>query len=216
MSPRAGGPSLKRPPVDRTRLAGFPEEALSEKTLVWRVTKRAHGPWWFNSDLTQRFDLPQPHGTCYLAFDAVTAFLEALGPDRDIAAAGTIVVSDRFVAERRLRRLTLPHPFVAAHLASRRAAPYGVTLEISTIIPYDMSQEWASALREAGFDALIYRARHDPGAATALALLGRTGERTSWNKGTAHQIAGELLDELGQELDLRVEPVPRLDQLETI
>lgn len=61
---------------------------------------QGHGPWWFGSSLAGRFDLPEPHGTCYLAADPLAALLEVLGPDRRGGA-----VSEGFFAERRLHRL---------------------------------------------------------------------------------------------------------------
>ena len=55
--------------------------------------------WWFSSDGSGRFDLPVPHGTCYLAEEPLAALLEV--------TRGLTILSEDFLADRRLLTATL-------------------------------------------------------------------------------------------------------------
>lgn len=65
-----------------------------------RIHRYRRSPWWFASDGAGRFDLPVPHGTCYLAVDPVAALLEV--------ARGLTILSQDFLARRRLASAALP------------------------------------------------------------------------------------------------------------
>jgi hypothetical protein len=158
--------------------------------------------------LEGRFDLPAPEGTCYLATDELAALLETLGADHMAGA-----VSAAFLAERRLRRLTLPLSTEAADLTSRKAAGFGITAEIDTLVPYELPQTWAARLRAAGNGGLLYWLRHDPSRSLGLALFGPHGERTSWRKGRELPIGADLRERLARECGIEVLEVPRADQL---
>lgn len=165
-------PSLASPPED---LAAFPVWHVHEGAALWRVTKREHGPWWFSSDGSGRFDLPSPRGTCYLADDPVVAVLEALGPVQRPGGA--------WFAERHLWELRLVAQCRAADATARPARGFGVTAELWTIVPFAVPQAWAAALAASGFEGLRTRARHDPAGGRTLALFGAAGERRRWRRG---------------------------------
>jgi hypothetical protein len=122
-----------------------------------------------------RFDLPEPHGTCYLAVDPMAALLELLGPER------TGVISAKFLEERRIRELQLPRESAVADVTSRKASAFGITAEIGTLLPYDRPQAWALRLHQANFHGIFYWLRHDP----STTLQGRRGWPCSGLMGNA-------------------------------
>ena len=159
-----------------------------------------------------RFDLPSPEGTCYLAPDPVGALLEVIGPEIDEGA-----VSEDFVAARRLRKLALPHAHRAFNLGARRAAGFGVTAEIHTIVPYALPQAWAVALRTADAEALLYRLRHDPSfKGDGVALFGKDGERKHWKRGREIVIDRVLREKLRRKCNIRILPIPKQSELRVI
>jgi RES domain-containing protein len=153
--------------------------------------------------MSGRFDLPVPLGTCYLAGDPVGALLEVLGVDRRDG-----VVAAEFFAERQLRKLRVHRDYTLADLTSRRAAGFGITSEIGTIVPYEMPQAWAARLRSAGFEGVVHWLRHDPSRAVGWALFGRAGERRHWRRGSAIPISGDLVKRLWTDCRIAVLPVP--------
>ena len=155
-----------------------------------------------------RFDLPEPEGTCYLATDELSALLEVLGPDLERGA-----VSSSFLKSRVLRQLRLPGEQRFSDLTSREAVRYGITLEVSTVVPYGCPQAWAARLRAAGSSGVLYWARHDPSRREVLALFGPHGERKRWRKGREKAISARLVGRLRQECGIEVIDVPRSDQL---
>ncbi len=63
-----------------------------------------------------------------------------------------------------------------ADLLSRRAIGFGVTNELSTMVPYDTPRRWSAALRGSGFDGISYRTRFDTGPTSrGRALFGPAG-----------------------------------------
>ncbi len=206
MSRPAPTPSLRRPPEDCTGLSRFPRKTISETTALWRVTRKGREPWFFASGMEGRFDLPDPEGTCYLGFDPLAALLEVL--------AGSAIVSTTFLEDRRIRKLALPEARTAADMTSARAASYGITLEISTIVPYDIPQQWALCLSRAGRGGIVYFARHDPSAARSLALFGDSGARKRWRRGREERIAPELVEQLETDYGIRVAPIPDSSELD--
>lgn len=206
MSPRSPRRSLKRPPKDCARLGGFPKRRVSESETLWRVTRAGNGPWFFGSSLEGRFDLPTPDGTCYLGFDPFGALLEVL--------AGAATVTTEFLEDRRIRELNLPRPHEAADVTAPGAVEFGITLEINTIVPYEIPQAWALCLRRVGNEGILYFARHSPAPVQSLALFGRSGERKAWRRGRGRRIAGELVRGLEENYGVRVVPVPTYSELE--
>lgn len=124
------------PPRD---LAGFP--ACDPPAVIVRVCRSELGTWYFSSDGAGRFDLRPSEGTRYLASDSHAAIREAsrLGP-----------VSNEWVEARDLRVL-VPPPGRLANTADAAAGRFGITLELVTLTPYTVPQQWAAAFRAAGF-----------------------------------------------------------------
>lgn len=199
---------LAWPPAGPRALVDFPQRDLDAGAVLWRVGRKGRGPWWFGSTMAGRFDLAAPRGTCYLAADPLAALLEVIGPER---AGGA--VSAAFLAARRIRELRSPRAQSLADLTSRRAARFGVTLEIHSVVPYDRPQAWAACLDQAGAGGLVHWIRHDPSSTGGVALFGPAGERRSWPRGRERTIGRSLVRRLAQECGIAVLPVPRAAQL---
>ncbi|MGO8767649.1 MAG: RES family NAD+ phosphorylase [Mycobacterium sp.] len=143
---------------------------------------RAHtvnkSPWWFSSDLSGRFDLIQPNGTCYLATDMATALRERFG--HDLVRQG--VVTFEAAARTQVSELRVPVPRWLAHTCARNAVEFGMTREIGTCPAYDIPQAWASAFFGTGKHAGIrYQTRFTTGSApNAVALFDEARQR-SWS-----------------------------------
>ncbi|WP_235681081.1 RES family NAD+ phosphorylase [Tomitella gaofuii] len=167
--------SRDQPAIESPRgrnLAGFPCARINTDVTVWRGHNRHRGPWWFSS-AGGRFDLPAPHGTCYLAYDEQTAVRETIG---DKLAAHQVITAE-FAAGRVVSALRLPHPFSTADTCHTDAAGYGLTRELCTITPYDIPRKWAAAFREAGYGGIQYQTRFTTGAGpNAAATFGTAGE----------------------------------------
>jgi len=173
------------------------------------VVRPGNGPWWFSCSGQGRFDLSPPLGTCYLTRDPLAALLEIIGPTLEGG-----LVSDRFIAERRLRELRPPRLRQLADLTSKKSSGHGVTAEIFTITPYTLPQAWAARLHEAGFDGLGYSVRHDPSStADGVALFGAAGERKRWRRGRARPIDVGLIDRLERECNIHVAAIPEAREL---
>nr|WP_240954858.1 RES domain-containing protein [Rhodococcus sp. 105337] len=120
-----------------------------------RGHRAGNGPWWFSSDGGGRFDLTPPRGTCYLAYDELTAIRETVGQ----ALAATGIISDEFAAERQLSTLTVPHNHRLADTCADTAADFGSTTELVTMTPYAVPQEWAAKFAATTFAGLQYQTR---------------------------------------------------------
>lgn len=155
-------PSLKQPPKQPEALCDFPVLTIAPDQAFYRVVLRGRLPWWFGSTMDSRFDLALPNGTCYASEEALAALLEVIGPGP---------VTHEFVASRRLRRLFLPQERRLADSCARRASQHGVTAEIGTILPYDLTQAWAQRLHQAGFGGIAYWLRPRPSSISGLCLL---------------------------------------------
>lgn len=151
-----------------TELDGFPTGIASGDWF--RAHRVGRGPWWFAHDGGGRFDLLEPHGTCYLASHSAAAVHERLG--ETLVRAGRIsgVEADRMAVSRLSIETTV------ADTTVQRAARFGVTREISTITPYDAPQRWAAASHEAGHHGLRYWPRLALSASyRAVGLFGPAG-----------------------------------------
>ena len=210
MISRGEAVSLAGPPDDVRRLSEFPKTSLKVQDILWRVTRKGHGPWWFGSSMAGRFDLAKPEGTCYLAADAVAALLEVVGPYRV-----TGFISRTFLEQRLLYRLQMPEGKQLADLTSRRGTEFGLTLEIHSVVPYDHPQAWAAALRRAGFDGLRSMVRHDPAGGRGFALFAQHGER-NWPYSAGGRIDEDLVEDLRAQCGIEVLEVPRLSQLRLV
>lgn len=136
------------------------------------VDQRHEQPWWFSTRTGNtdpgRFDLESPLGTCYLAASPVAAILEVCAdPDADDPPPPTT----RMIAALRVWSGRLDD---GSRLADTTVASTPrLTVELSTVVPYDLPHEWADALNANGASGLIYTARF--GSDDALALYGPKG-----------------------------------------
>jgi hypothetical protein len=190
------------PPAD---LGGFPPHPVVAATVLYRAHGAGLGPWWFGNDGGGRFDLADPHGTCYTALDADSAVRERLGP----VLAGRSTVPESALADTIVSRLHVPEPVDAADLQARGAAAFGVTRELQTMVPYVVPQAWARALHRAGWGAVAYGPRFTPGPGTAVALFGDHGA-SAWPGDPAPMSATQASPDLEQV------PTPRRADLTVV
>lgn len=191
---------LAEPPEFAT-VTGLPRRRLVGTTL-FRVHRRDRvSPWWFATASDDagggRFDLPAPHGTCYLATSPIAALLEAFqGYGRGL------------LPESELRRRTLAEVDAsdaapdAADLASRRSRGAGVTAALWAGGDRALTQRWAAALRRAGWLAVHHGVQHDPeGRLRGVALFDHAGEHPPYDdEGWAHREASLHDDALVEAL----------------
>ncbi len=150
----------------------FPGCELTTAQPLIRGHRTGNGPWWFASSGGGRFDLTPPRGTCYFAFDELTAIRETVG----VALATTGVISENFAAARQLSTLTVPHDHRVADTCAEEVADFGLTREFVSMTPYGVPQEWAAAF-DATFAGLRYQTRFTTGPnPNAVGLFGQTGE----------------------------------------
>ncbi|WP_454790043.1 RES family NAD+ phosphorylase [Mycolicibacterium lutetiense] len=165
-------PALGSPPD----VAGFPRSRLRTDHQLYRAHTVDKSPWWFSSDLTGRFDLLPPNGTCYLATDVTTALRERFG--HDLVRQG--VVTFEAAARTALSRVRVPAARWLANTCSTRAASFvGMTREIGTCPAYELPQAWAAAFFATGrHTGIRYQTRFSTGAgANAVALFEDAGQR---------------------------------------
>ncbi len=198
-------------PQDVDVLRAFPRRTVARNRNLYRVCRIEHGPWWFDSSMAGRFDLPHPDGTCYLAFDDIGALREAVGP----GVTGGLV-SEEWARARVVRRLKPPSTLRVADLTGAEAARFGVTLEINTVIPYTLPQARATRLHQAGHGGVRYRLRHLPDGRPGLALFGPSGERKRWPPGKATSITGRLAKRFETDTGIRIAPRPAEQQVRII
>jgi len=161
--------ALGAPPAD---LTGFPHWLLRRTRSVWRAHRKDRSPWWFASDLTGRFDLAPPHGTCYLASGYVAAARERWGERLSQRGYVMRAMADETVVS----TLSVPRSHRLADVTNSDAARYGVTREINTAVPYTVPQQWAAAFADAGLAGVRYEARFSTGPQDqSFALFGPAG-----------------------------------------
>lgn len=154
----------------------FPGATLTTAKPLHRGHSTGNGPWWFASSGGGRFDLNPPRGTCYLAYDELTAIRETVGA----ALTTTGVISHAFSAGRQLSTLTVPHDHRLADTCADEAADFGLTRELASMTPYAIPQEWAAAF-DATFAGLQYQTRFTTGPKpNAVGLFGQAGDAVAW------------------------------------
>lgn len=193
-----GQPHLGRPPHD---LRGFPWRALTPARRLWRIHRAGNGPWWFCSDLEHRFDLAEPLGTCHLADDRLGSLLEVFTDVRGVA--------EDEIHARRLSELHLPGRVRLADTTSPRARGFGCTGEIHTTVDYELTQAWAGAFAEAGFDGVRSFVRHDPSfELVGVALFGEAGEASGLPEPITDEIPPTVLADAARRYGVLVLPTP--------
>lgn len=186
---------LAEPPAD---LDDFPERTLAAGTDLWTVHPEGRWPWVCSSAGDGRFDLPAPHGACYFSTEPLGALIECCFRE-------TPEVDEEALRERRLSRLRTDAPLRLADLTASRSFGFGVTAEVHSIPDYALTQRWARALHDAGFDGLYYLLRHDPSLSLAgVARFGQEGERREWPTPRTQEFGEDLLREAVRRLGVRV------------
>ena len=149
------------------RATGFPRWRLRPTAALRRAHGAGRSPWWFSSDLSGRFDLVCPEGTCYLAMDAMTALRERFG--HDLVDQG--VITFETAARTLVSTLQLPTGRWLANTCHDDAAGYGVTRELGTCADYDIPQAWAAVFHGAGLAGIRYQTRFTTGPRPNAAAL---------------------------------------------
>ena len=148
--------ALGDPPEE---LSGFPRWRLRPDFALRRAHGAGAAPWWFSSNLSGRFDLVAPFGTCYLATDVTSALRERFG--HDLVEQG--VVTFKAAAQTQVSTLHSPAGRWLADGCHDDAAAFGVTRELGTCAGYDLPQGWAGAFHRARFAGLRYQTRFSTG-----------------------------------------------------
>lgn len=163
----------QRPPT--VPLDGFPTCLLTSSDTVHRAHSTDRGPWWFSSSGEGRFDIPAPHGTCYLADSPVSALRERLGTVLGESPA----VPSSLLEEAVVSALSVPGEVLLADLESAAASRFGVTRELGTMVPYAVPQAWARGFHEAAHGGVRYAPRFSTGDTSSYAVFGPAGA-TAW------------------------------------
>jgi hypothetical protein len=164
--------ALGRPPLD---LSGFPRSRLLSSKPLYRAHTAGRSPWWFSFDLSGRFDLIPPNGTCYLATDVATALRERFGH----ALVRKGVVTFDAAAKTQVSKVQISSVRWLANSCSRDAAKFAMTREIGTCPSYASPQAWAAAFFAGGkHSGIRYQTRFSTGAApNAVALFDVAGQQ---------------------------------------
>jgi hypothetical protein len=151
-----------------------------------------HGPWYFSSRRSGRFDLPDPNGTCYLAETATGAFVEVF--QRWIAQRIPIPRSE--IAARHGSELFVPRPVTLADCTHPRALEFGATGELHGTPDRELTQAWASAFHAAGFGGVRYLVSTAPAMdLVGIALFHVSGE-AAWPVSSSGPISDAFLGEI--------------------
>jgi RES domain len=153
-------------PEPSDELPELPSTKLGAKSL-WRIHAADVAPWFFDVGPDGRFNLAES-GTCYLAEEPIGAFVEKFG--RLLRPGGAI--PEPLADAQRLSRLRPPKANVVDLTDPTVLGLIGLTAEIHSTSDYNLTQGWALALQEAGYDGIRYKARHDPrGQLVSIALF---------------------------------------------
>ncbi len=129
-----------------------------------------HGPWWFSSDGSGRFDLAPPGGSCYLAETPLGALIEHFD--------GISVIPRDDLEQRRVSTLRPTRPLRLADCTSPSARRFGADLALSAGSNYTRTQRFAAWFQDGGLQGVRYFLRNDPTATLiGIALFGTAGEQ---------------------------------------
>ena len=197
--------------VDITRV---PRARLPKATTLERIYRgldasgRPRSPWFYSSSdagAAGRFDLAEPHGTCYLAGDLDAAFLETF--------RGARVIAEKDVARRRVLTATASRPSAPwADLTHELATEAGVSLDVFSGSGYSDTQALAAECHASGDRGVISLIRHQSdGTARGYSMFGQAGPAEEAPGGWVAQTAAlrECLQRLAPHLRSRVRAVPR-------
>jgi hypothetical protein len=187
---------LPAPPDD---LPELPAAKLGTKPL-WRIHAADVAPWFFDVGPDGRFNLSES-GTCYLAEEPIGAFIEKFG--RLLRPGG--VIPEPLVDAQRLTKLRPPKAEVVDLTDPTVLGLVGLTAEIHSTPDYNLTQGWALALQEAGYDGIRYKARHDPrGELASIALFG--SGKPPRSSGTATAVPVDLIHQASVTFAITVLP----------
>lgn len=167
---------------------------------MWRIHSAGVAPWFFDIGPDGRFNLAES-GTCYLAEEPIGAFVEKFG--RLLRPGGAI--PERLVEAQRLSRLRPPTANIVDLTDPTVLGLIGLTAKIHSTSDYNLTQGWALALQEAGYDGIRYKARHDPrGRLLSIALFGAGKPPRSATKTTT--VPADLIHEASATFAITVLP----------
>lgn len=205
---------LREPPADYGELAArFPVLAKDRiPRPVVRIHRLDRDPEWFSFDGTRRWDPPSTHGpsfgTCYLAANPATAFVEVFG---DVDRITLSMVEARCLAKVELR-----DDLKLADMTARQIlGDWGLDQRICVGEDYAICQRWAEALQLAGFSGIFYTPRHDlnPGVDDrSVGLFGDSGHQPTQLSVLEDGIGidADLLREVQRDFGIRVLPTAPL------
>ena len=202
--------SLTAPPADVSSFPtlgarGLPGMLFRIFFLRDRTTGALNSAWRFGSvpPGEARFDLRTPDGTCYWSDRRYGSWVEVW--------RGTRVVDRADVTRRALFSAT-PPALRLANTVAPAAHRFGVTGELSFLVPYDLPQAWAQALHSAGFAGLVAACRHDPALrARSFAVFGPSGvvaRRAGWITRRSSLLSDPVLAAELAELGVQVAAAP--------
>ncbi|KAB0638833.1 RES family NAD+ phosphorylase [Burkholderia stagnalis] len=152
---------------------------IDPATLV-RVSRYNTGEPYFGKSGGNRFDDPRKrgrYGTCYFGFDLHCAFAETVLHDEvaDLRLGGFPLVTTEF------ERYVLSFAGSPLRVASLHGVPLknlGGDGALSTIVPYDIPQQWSLAVHrhKEQVDGFLYMSRH-MNTAQALVLFDRAASK---------------------------------------
>jgi len=117
---------------------------------------------------------------------------------------GFLAVPATLMRAQRISSLHVPRIFRLADCTSSLAHAWGITAEIHSSRDRLLSQSWASAFHQAGFDGVRYLARNDPSQRlVCLALFGATGE-ASWPVAGTSRISRRLVETASIQFGIHV------------
>jgi hypothetical protein len=186
-------------PAPPDELPELPSTKLGAEPL-WRIHAADAAPWFFDVGPDSRVNLAES-GTCYLAEEPIGAFVEKF--ERLLRPGGAI--PEPLVDAQRLSRLHPPKVKVVDLTDPAILGLIGLTAEIHSTTDYNLTQDWALALQEAGYAGIRYRTRHDPrGQLISIALFGPS--KPPKGKVTTTAIPADLIHEASSTFAITVLP----------
>ena len=155
----------------------FPTRTLPAGSSLHRIHRAGRAADHYDTTDRHRFGAPPDrprYGVCYVALEPIAAYVEVFGR---IGTLGTTEIDSRRISEatgaRDLRLADLSHRSVLGR--------FGVTAAHSTGTDYAPSQQLSGRLHDAGYDGIVYRARHDPKMQLeAVAVFARQPSPLNW------------------------------------
>jgi hypothetical protein len=188
--------------IDITKL---PRLTLGAGTVLYRIHRRIHGPWFFDDSGAGRFDPVHVsgRGTCYWAEEPLGAWVEVFRT--------RMLLPEPELDARWLTVATLASDMNVLDLCDRRGIAAGATAALTAGSDYSDAQLLASAAQGAASGAR-WRVRHDLGQELiGLAIFGPAGalaqaDMAAFATTHAQPIPPLLVAEAEREFGYRVLP----------